>query len=766
MPVWELMRLVLALTILVLVVGSTACRSAEHYVQQGDQLLGAHKYPQAVLAYRNATQKDGRSAQTLYKLGRAQRAVNDNTGALASFSRALALNPEFAEARGELGDVYLGAYLVQPANGGMYYKILEQADWLLKKNPRSYAGLRLRGYLALSDKNPEEALSYFQRANEIRPWQPDTVLSITQALLITGHYDQARKLALDLIEKNRSFGPIYDVLYAYAVSTGHTADAEALLKQKVSNNPGNPDFAVQLAAHYWRTGEKAAASHLLEGLLTGQAPWESYVRVGRFYKSVGEWDRALATLDQGVSRQARENLKYQEEKAGVLIAAGRPKDAILILNQVLQHEPSASNVKKMRALLLLESPGKEDRERALQELQSMAGPSHEDPELLFQLGRAYAINGKPEQAKETFELVIRKNSRDLATLVALADLTSRSKQFQQSLQYSQRALSIDPTLPGARLLHATALVGMGQLDNARSDYVRVVHDQPGYTEAKLQLALLDVAQKRFGDAEKLFREVYRPNDGDFRALKGLAEMYAAEGEWDKALELLGTEASRFPKAMFIQQLLASTADRAGRLNLAIQQYQTILQQKSGSDAAAYTALGQLFQRQHDLSQSIAMLQKARDLAPEDWRTTARLAMVQQEAGLLSEAKASYRQALKLGADTADILNNLAYVEAETTSDLEDALALTKRALSQAPGNPQYADTLGFIYLKQKKIASALDVFRTLSLRHPENATFRYHLALALFHNGDSIGARRELRAALAVDPSLVRDSKIDLPSMQ
>src|ERR1700730_13166688 len=111
MPVWELMRLPLALTISVLVIGSTACRSAKHYVQQGDRLIAAHKYPQAVLAYRNATQKDARSPETFYKLGLAQRAVNDNAGALASFSRALALNPEFAEPRGELGDIYLCAYL-------------------------------------------------------------------------------------------------------------------------------------------------------------------------------------------------------------------------------------------------------------------------------------------------------------------------------------------------------------------------------------------------------------------------------------------------------------------------------------------------------------------------------------------------------------------------------------------------------------------------------------------------------------------------------
>src|ERR1700676_4013652 len=144
MPVWELMRLVLALAISVLAMVSTGCRSAKQYVQEGDRLFGAHKYPQAVLAYRNATQKDTGSAETYYKLGLAQRAVNDSSAALASFSRALALNPEYAEAHSELGDIYLGNYLMEPVNsGGLYYKILETADWLLKKNPRSYAGLRL-----------------------------------------------------------------------------------------------------------------------------------------------------------------------------------------------------------------------------------------------------------------------------------------------------------------------------------------------------------------------------------------------------------------------------------------------------------------------------------------------------------------------------------------------------------------------------------------------------------------------------------------------
>jgi tetratricopeptide (TPR) repeat protein len=305
------------------------------------------------------------------------------------------------------------------------------------------------------------------------------------------------------------------------------------------------------------------------------------------------------------------------------------------------------------------------------------------------------------------------------------------------------------------------MVGLSRLDDARSDYVRLLRDQPDFKEAKLQLALLNVAQQRFPEAEKLFREVSRPSDGDFRAIKGLVEVYAALHDWDRALALLKTETDRSPNAVALHTLFASTAVRAGRLELAIQQYQRVLQEQNG-DLEIYTALGELYQRTQDFPTSLAMLEKARALAPNDWRALARLASVQQQAGLLPQAKTTYRQALRLGADIPDLLNNLAYLEAEAGSDLEEALTFVKKALSRAPSNPQYADTLGLVYLKQKNTPSALQVFRTLSHNHPQTAIFRYHLALALFQQGDPAGGHRELQAALAADPSLTATSKVDL----
>lgn len=753
------MRILLFATISVVLAGSTACRSSKDYVKEGDRLFASQRYPDAVLIYRKAIQKDPKSVEAYYKLGLAQRAVNNNPAALALFLHAVALNPDFEKVQIELGDLYLGVYLIDPAkNAAIYEKICRIADGLLQKDPASYAGLRLRGYLAISDKKPQEALARFSRANEIRPGQPDIVLGLTQGLLLAGRYDEARKTALNQIEKDKAFGPLYDVLYAYEMSTGHAGAAESILKLKIANNPQKPEFTLQLAQHDWRTGKKNDAFKLLNDLLNSRAPWDSYVRVTDFYSGIRDWDRALATLDLGRESHPEKKLLYLKQRAGVLAVAGRPKEAISILSDVLKDQPSATDAKRERAILLLDSTDKKDRALALQELQALAGADPNDTELLFQLGRAYTLNGIEDQAKQQFESVIKKDTRHLPALLALAELASRSKQFQQSLRYSEWILAINPKASNARLLHATALVGLGRLDQARSEYVSLVREEPQYVEAKLQLALLNVVQRRFSAAEKLFRETYRPGNGDFRALKGLIEVEAAQGRWERAIGVLTAEVHRFPDAIAVRNLLAETAVRANKPELAIQQYEWI-RERQGDDVQACTELGQLYERSHDLSRSIAMLQRARELAPNDWKTFARLAAVQQEAGLQPEAKSNYLSALQLGADVPDLFNNLAYLEAEMGDNLDQALLLARRALAKSPTNSRYADTVAFIYLKKKDTASALEVFQALSKKYPQDAIFRYHLALALLKSGNKARGEQELKTAIDEDPSLADSAK-------
>lgn len=755
------MRNPAAIAVAAILVWSAGCGSSRDYVAEGDRLLSLQKYDEAILIYRKAIQKNPSSARAYCQLGRAYRATNDNKRAYASFERAVALDPEFERAQIELGNLYLGAYLLETVKeSAVYGKITAIADRLLAKDPKSYAGLRLKGYLANSDRNPEEAISFFSRADAVNPGQPDVVLGLTQAFWAAGRYTEAQKTAQDLVEKNKTFGPIYDVLYGYEMAVGHPERAESWLKLKIANIPQSDQFRVQLAQHYRRTGRKEQGDDLLDGILRqASVSWAACVSVAESYESHGEWEKAASALDRGLAVHPEEKWAFESRTADLLALKGQPQAAIQLLDRLLSERPLDPAVRKAHAILLLDSNQRTDQALALRELQSLAQTDPGNPAILFLLGRAYALTGAEDKARQQFETVVQKDRDSVSALLALAELSSTSKHFQQSLIYSGRILALEPAHRNARLLHATALVGLGRLGLARSEYKSLVRDEPGFVEAQLQLAMLLVVEKQFTEAESSFRQLYRPKAGDFRALTGLVEVDAAQGRWTKALDLLNSELGKFPDAFPVRALLASTAVRAGNLDLGVQQYEQILQ-RGGVNLEVLTELGRLYQRRHDLPRSMAMLQKARDLAPEDWRTAARLGTVQQEAGLRPESRSSYEQAVRLGGDDADLLNNLAYLEADVGSNLDDALALARRALGKEPANSQYADTVGFIYLKKRDFASALDVFQKLSQRYPHEGGFRYHFALALVAGGRREQGERELRAAIAADPTLASQPEV------
>jgi Flp pilus assembly protein TadD len=67
--------------------------------------------------------------------------------------------------------------------------------------------------------------------------------------------------------------------------------------------------------------------------------------------------------------------------------------------------------------------------------------------------------------------------------------------------------------------------------------------------------------------------------------------------------------------------------------------------------------------------------------------------------------------------------------------------------------PVYTDTLGWVYLKKNLNESAIQVFRILTQKYPDDPTFHYHFGLALLQQGDKATARAELKTALARKPS-------------
>jgi Flp pilus assembly protein TadD len=206
-------------------------------------------------------------------------------------------------------------------------------------------------------------------------------------------------------------------------------------------------------------------------------------------------------------------------------------------------------------------------------------------------------------------------------------------------------------------------------------------------------------------------------------------------------------------------LLASTADRAGRYDLAISQYQQLLSRDPKS-ARVCLRLGDEYRRKGDTDGAIAMFRQAQRLAPKDPGAAMLLANTLAMTGRAEQARPEFKHLLELRPDDPFVLNDASFNLAETGGDLDEALRMIQRALRKMPSRPDFADTLGWIYLKKKMTEPALQIFTSLVNKNPANPTFRYHLGAALLQKGDARGARAALHVALENKPSRDEMGKI------
>jgi tetratricopeptide (TPR) repeat protein len=738
---------------------STACsRSPQYYVEKGNQLYASGKYDDAVLNYRKAIQKKTSFGEAYYGLGLTAIKQNHAEDAAGALSRAVELLPENRDAREKLADIYLNSYLIDSSRPKFYYDRLKalSAD-LLAKDPKSFAGLRLKGYLALTDRKPKEAAEDFQKAYEVQSTDAGVAVSWVQALFLDERFDEGETLARNLIQKHPNFGRLYDLLYERYVTSKRQPEGEAILKLKVANNPKSAPYTLQLARYYLAAQKPADAAAVLKRMVDDKADFpQARLQIGDFYYLMGNWPEAIRYYEEGSRADPKQALVYQEKVTNALLAQGKRDEAAKMVDSIMKDHPGNEEARKVSATLSAETGKPEAIAAATAEFKLLSKTRSKDADLYYKLGRVYQLSGKTDEAKDAFHEALNIQKDFLLPRYELAEISLAEARPQAAMQYSSEILSARPTDTRARFLHASALMGKGDYPLAREEFTQLVKQDPQNADAQLQLGFLNLREQKFNDAAAVFHAL--AGKGDARAIAGLAEVYVAQNRLDEAMQLLSTS-MQSSNAPLLRLELARVAVRAGKYAVAETQYRELLTRAPNS-VELQLGLGDAYQLKGDFPRAIAVFQDAVKSAPKDPVPLMYLGAAFDKAGRASEATASYRRALALQPDNTSAMNNLAYILAETGGSLDEALRLAQRAVAKAPQDPNLKDTLGWIYVKQNMTDSGLQIFQNLVRQYPKVAMYRYHLGVALFAKGDKAKARSELTLALANRPLPDDEQKI------
>lgn len=757
----------IAFVVLVALAGVSCSRDPEvvkrKYLQNGNRYFEKGKYKEAYIMYRNALKKDAKFSEAYYRAGLAELRMEKPVDALRDFNRAIDTDPRFTniDARIQVGNILLMGYLLRDRPPSMRADLKKLSEGLLAHSPNSAPALRLSGYLKLTaDNDPQGAIEQFHKANQVSPSDPDIVLPLVESLLAAGQTDEAEKLGKDLIQKRKTFLPIYDVLYMYYARSKRLNDAEEILKLKAANNPKDADSQIRLAQFYYLTQRRPEMQGALNKLSSNPKDFpDGRLRAGRFYATIRDFDTAIRQFQDGVAQEPARKSEYRKEIAQVMIAQNRKDEASRLLTEVLKADPKDGQAQALRASLLIETGDPRQVRQAIADLQAAVGTDPGNVVLRFNLGRALLVTNQFDQARVQFQEALKLRREYNAARLALAQIHMVRHEYANAIQEADAALEFDKRSITAKLIRTASLAAMGNNNQARGELDQVIKDYPNSPEAILQLASLDVVEGRYKEAEDAFLALHKTRPQDLRALMGLTESYAMQSQFGKAADALRAELAKQPGRLELRNALGNICYRAGDYDLAIKQYQAIIQARPDA-ADVYVRLGKAYAAKGDVPSAVRTLDKARELKPNDVDPYLQIALLYERTGKEAQARPLYERILKLQPDHPVALNNLAYVMAETGGDLNQALTLAQRARQKMPDNADIADTLGWIYIKKNLSDNAVGIYRDLIVKRPQSSTFRYHLAMALYQRGDKPQARKELQGALERKPSPEETVKI------
>lgn len=323
-------------------IGVVAClqlacsKSPQSYVERGNGLMAAGKYADAEIEYRKSILKDPKFAEGYYRLGLLEYTLRHGTEALDDLQRAVDFDRGNDRYGIDLANVSIEAYQAMPNRNNLYEQAAQEADLLLKKDPNSFDGLRLKGDVLVIDRKYDDAMSEFRKANAIKPNDPDVVLAMAQVLFAQNRDREGEQVAQEFLKVRKDFPPMYDLLEADYVRNKRAEDAERLLQLEIAALPKNAHPRLQLAGLYRASGRNQEMSQVLEKIVADRTNFPAGpILVGDFYAGFGKWDDALTQYSAGMEQSSDKDL-YRRRIARALEAVGKRDAAIVELSEILR----------------------------------------------------------------------------------------------------------------------------------------------------------------------------------------------------------------------------------------------------------------------------------------------------------------------------------------------------------------------------------------------------------------------------------------------
>ena len=725
--------------VLVLVLGAGCSRDPEarkqRYLESGERYLQKGQYREAQLQFRNALGVDNHFAEGYYQFARSCIALQQWEIAVKALENVVTLAPKRVDARLALGQILLSARQLADAE--------QEAYAILEIDPRLPGAHELMGAVAFLRQDYRHAVDSYTTLIDLAPDDAVGYANLALVEIAIGRRDAAESHLQQALQLNPKLLTAYTNLSSLYGLENRLPRSQEVLQEGIRQNPDAEDLYLALAGILYAQGSRDEAAHWLQSLRAARGDSATLAgTIGDFYAVHNNPERAVAEYRHGLSLDPA-SVALRNGIAEVFLENGRTAEATGVNGEALQRDPHDPTARLQRARIWV---GQGKINEAIADLQLQIADAPDSAATHYVLGIAYLQGGQSDLANAELQEAVR--SSDFAPAWrSLAALHLDLGNLQLAREYAAHALKTAPGYDSAHLVLGLAMLRQGDPAGARQQFVQALQIAPGNAFNHVSLGETYAAEKNVAAAEKEYETALKLDPRSAPALEELAQLYAGSGHPEKSEARLRQQLAAFPGDAHAHVVLGSLLVRKKNYPEAMLEFEQAARVDPGY-VPAYVQLGGVYRELHRNDEALAQFQKALELQPK-------LAVVQTVAGDiclekqdLDAARRHYRQALAADPNLAAAAGNLAWVDAQQGTNLDEALDLARKAKQVAPEVDSITDTLAWVHYKRNSYAVAVPLFRECVRKEPAQPLYHYHLGLALLGEGDKPSARAELLAAL------------------
>jgi tetratricopeptide (TPR) repeat protein len=714
---------------------------------------------QAELKALAASQLD--DAWLCLELARLQVAGGQLTDAMATYMRAVQLDPEFGEAWRELGLLQLvqadaasavealaKAVRIAPDDSharqalGMALSALGEQDGAQQASEAALSLLAAARDLAEAGPGP----SVQAESNRLGPLSADG--SVPQSgVPAVGPHTEAHVTPVALAESSTAADLGVDNSVPQATRTDERGDAPSAATEQVPATD-RPSAQVGLEAD----ADTASALRLAQSLVV--ASWPAPLICSP--EPLDSESEATASAAIGTVLQAGgSNSARAWELMGLLHGRqGRCDEGIQAVQQALALQPERASVHRTLAWLLCESGRLDD---ALESLSAARALEEGAPEAHYLIGRAHELLGDLGVAA----YAVRSAAAllpDVAPAHAEVGRTLlRLRDAQGAVSAMRRACELEPQTAEYHQALGSALLAAGSSDEAVAAYASAIECASDLPQAQHELAM---AFREIGDlasaAEKLECALNlaegRPGEALWRA--ELAAIYHGLGNLTAAVHSSGVACQPEPEnaAHWLQQ--ACVYLESGQLDEAETAARNALQ-LDPELAEAHAVLGDVYLARHQAEDAHRAYTRAVALDSGQAGYRFRLGTAARAVGNLDEAMTQFETAARLEPDNAEACVAVGRVFAEEGYH-DEAMQILQQAVVSRPDHAgahlelgRLCAMMGYVDKAEAHLERALDLQADCAPAHVELAALyaadgRFEAAVAAYVRAIEHGAGADI----------------------